>query len=326
MSRLQLERVFTIDRKIRDSEFPNADSLSAEFEVSRRVIFHDRKFLLERLGAPLQFNRARGGWYYSEPTWVLPTAMVTQGELLAFFLSVEVARRNMGGALEATLVSAVQKIAHTLPLSVEVELESLRAHYSFAAPSSASADESTLMALHDAIHRQREVEIFYYAPSTGQRSTRIVQPYDLYNSRGDWYLITFDLLRQAWRFFHVGRIARYRVLDKGFVRDPAFDIKQYLRQAFVTEMSATTEEIVIRFDEYQARYIRERRFHETQTLEELPDGGAILRFQSGGLGEIKRWVLQYGAHAEVLAPPQLRTEVQSEIEALQKVYGRERSE
>ena len=42
--------------------------------------------------------------------------------------------------------------------------------------------------------------------------------------------------------------------------------------------------------------------HETQEpLEELPDGGVILRFRAGGLGEVKRWVMQWGAHAKVLA-------------------------
>ena len=320
MSRWQLERIFTIDRRIRDGEYPNAASIAAELEVSLRVVYNDRQFLLDRLRAPLKFHRERGGWYYSEPTWVLPATMVTEGELLAFFLSVEVARRNMGGALEAPLLNAVQKIARALPGAVEVELETLRAHYSFAAPSSAAAAESTLMALHDAINRQREVEIYYFALSTGQHNTRTVQPYHLHNSRGDWYLVAFDHLRRAMRIFHIGRIERYQLLDKSFIRDPDFDIARYLRQAFVTELSATTDEIAIAFDEYQARYIRERRFHETQSLEELPDGGVILRFQSGGLNEIKRWVMQYGAHAKVLYPPQLRQSVQEELAAMQKVY------
>ena len=310
MAHSQLGRVSEIDRMIRDGEYPNADSLAMHWEVSRRVIFNDRRFLVEKLQAPLAFDRERGGWYYTEATWALPAVMVSQGELLAFFLSVEVARRNLGGALEAPLKQAVAKISRTLPTEIEVKLDDLRAHYSFRAPSSASADESTLLALHEAIQRQRETEIFYHAFSTGEFKRRVVQPYQLHNSRGDWYLVAFDHLRGDFRIFHIGRIARFKLLDKGFVRDADFDIGKYLRQAFVTELSEQTERIAIRFDEYQARYIRERRFHETQSLEELDDGGVILRFESGGLDEIKRWVMQYGAHAEVLAPPQLRQLIQ----------------
>ena len=221
MSHSQMGRIYEIDRMIRDGEYPNAESVAAHFEVGRRVVFNDRRFLVERLGAPLEFDRARGGWYYREATWALPSAMITQGELLAFFLSVEVARRNFDGALEAPLKQAVAKIARTLPeeVEVEVELDDLRVHYSFAAPSSAGADETTLLALHEAIRRQRETEIFYHAFSTGEFKRRVVQPYHLHNSRGDWYLIAFDHLRQDLRIFHVGRIARFKLLDTGFVHD-----------------------------------------------------------------------------------------------------------
>ncbi len=305
---------------IRGGQYPNADAIAAELEVSRRVVFNDRKFLVDRLGAPLAFDRARGGWHYTHPTWTLPAAIVTQGELLAFFLSVEIARRNMGGAFEVPLLSAVEKIARTLPEVVEVEWEGLRAHCTFAAPSSASADESPLMLLHEAISKRREVEFGYHTFSTGRRAVRTAQPYHLHNARGDWYLLAFDHARNEMRTFHAGRIESLRLGDKGFVRDPQFDSGAWNRQAFVTEISAQVKPIAIRFDEYQARYIRERVWHETQSIEDLPDGGAILHFQSSGISEIKRWVMQYGAHAQVLAPPELRRAVQEEAAAMREIY------
>lgn len=323
MSRPQIERILLLDRLIRDRQYPSADSMAAHFEISRRVVFNDRKFLVERLGAPLEFDRARRGWYYSEPSWVLPATMVTQGELLAFFLSVEVARRNLGGALEETLARAVQKIARTLPSEVEVEFSSLHAHLSFTSPSWAGTDEGTLLALHHAIQGRRCVEISYHTFSTGQHSTRVVQPYHLHNSRGDWYLIAFDSSRQAMRTFHIGRIERFQVLEGYFTRDESFNAGDWHRQSFVTELSDVSEDIAIRFDTYQARYIRERHWHETQSLEELEEGGLILRFRSSGLGEVRRWVMQYGAHAQVLAPPSLRRDVRAEIEKMRQTYEEE---
>lgn len=98
--RQQLERILEIDRQIRAGSYPNADGLSSELEVSRRVIFNDRQFMIDRLGAPLSFDKKRRGWYYTEANWALPSALITEGELLAFFLSVEVARRYMGTAFE----------------------------------------------------------------------------------------------------------------------------------------------------------------------------------------------------------------------------------
>ena len=320
MSRPQLERILEIDRRIRNGEFPNAESLSVDLEVGRRVIFNDRKFLLERLRAPLAFDRTRRGWFYSEEAWVLPATMVTQGELLAFFLSVEVARRNMGGALEDALASAVAKIARSLPEAVEVEMEGLRACYSFATPSCVNADDRTLLELREAINRRRAIEIFYHALSSNTRGTRTVHPHHLHHAHGDWYLLAFDRKHSSMRTFHVGRIESYRLLDEFFVRDAGFDSTQWNRAAFITEMTGAPCEIAIRFDAHQARYVRERIFHETQTLEEQSDRGVLLRFLSGGLGEVQRWVLQYGAHAEVLSPPELRQTVQEEIRRMTQVY------
>src|SRR5271157_3816474 len=105
--RQQLERILEIDRRIRSGEFPNADRLAVILEVSRRVIFNDRDFMISRLGAPIEYDRVHGGWCYRNETWIFPNILVTEGELLAFFLSIEVARRYLGTGLETDLRSAV---------------------------------------------------------------------------------------------------------------------------------------------------------------------------------------------------------------------------
>lgn len=81
--RQQLERIMEIDRRIRQWEYPNADRMAELLEVSRRVIYNDRSFMIYRLGAPIEFDRERGGWFYSDQTWILPGMMVTEGELMA---------------------------------------------------------------------------------------------------------------------------------------------------------------------------------------------------------------------------------------------------
>ncbi|MBC7324085.1 MAG: WYL domain-containing protein, partial [Moorella sp. (in: Bacteria)] len=78
--------------------------------------------------------------------------------------------------------------------------------------------------------------------------------------------------------------------------------------------------VAIRFTAQQARWIRERQWHSSQTLEELPDGGLILRMHLSGLQEVKRWVFGFGSQAEVLAPPELRREIAREAAALGELY------
>jgi hypothetical protein len=50
-----------------------------------------------------------------DATWVLPNFFVTDGELLAFFLSVELTRRYLGTAFETPLRKLVDLLASSLP-------------------------------------------------------------------------------------------------------------------------------------------------------------------------------------------------------------------
>lgn len=321
MAGLSTQRLLQIDRSIRAREFPNADSLAIEWEVSRRTVFYYRQKLLD-MGAPLQFSKERSGWFYSEESWALPTTFVTEGELLAFFLAVEIAKRQMSGAVHLGLTNAIAKIAGALQGRVEIDLQALQNHYSFASPTSAHVEEEHLTTLHKAIRRQRVVAFDYLAFTTGKREQRRVHPHLLHHSQGDWYLLAFDEARRALRTFNLGRIDHLRVLANGFSRVDEQKIANWKAQEFGSEAGGKPHQVSIRFDAYQARYIRERQWHETQRIEESEGGGCVLHFASSGLGSIARWVLQYGSHAEVLAPDALREAVKNEVAALERIYSK----
>ncbi len=320
--RQQLERILEIDRQIRAEAFPNADRIAAQLEVSKRVIYNDKRFMLERLGAPIAFDKERRGWYYLDATWVLPNMFATEGELLAFFLSVDVARRYLGTAFEPPLRSAVGKLAASLGEHIQVSLDQLRETYTFAAPEAPSVNPELLADLQRAIQTQHPVAMHYYTASRDEWNERTVDPHHLYNMRGDWYLFAFDRLRQEMRNFHASRIDRWQVLPERFERVPGFSARDYMQSAFQNERGGDPQEVVIRFGPVPARYIRERRWHASQQpLEPLPDGGVILRMTVGGLGEVKRWVMQYGPHAEVLAPAGLRRAVAQDLRAAAELYA-----
>lgn len=319
--RQQLERIMEIDRRIRDGEYPKADQLASDLEVSRRVIFNDRDFMITRLGAPIEFDRTRDGWYYTDETWVLPGIIITEGELLAFFLSVEVAKRYLGTGLEETLRSAVEKLSKNVKGSITVDLDTLRSHYSFSAPTLLATNEQALLDLHHAIGGSKRVWMRYYTASRDEHTERTVHPYHLSNIRGDWYLIAYDELRRGIRNFLVGRIVEWKVLTDKFKRDPQFSIAQYMGTAFQAERGGEAVEVIVRFTPNAARYIREKHWHDSQRIEDLENEGLILTFQTSGLGEVKRWVLQYGGDAEVIAPASLREVCKKEIKSMIKLYS-----
>jgi predicted DNA-binding transcriptional regulator YafY len=318
----KLNRIVQIDALIRSGSNPNIERLCQEFEISKRTAYDDIAYFKDTLRAPIAYSRSRGGYYYNNPTWALPSIIATQGELLAFFLSAELTRRYLGTSFEQPLRSAIAKLSLNLPEKLQLDLDLLTQHFTFQSGAVASADPLLLVALSEAIAECRPVTMTYFTASRGQRNERTIEPYHLYNVRGDWQVIAFDHLRSQFRNFAISNIETWNVHTASrFSRDADFSPAAYLAQGFLSERGTAPVEIVIWFDDYQARYIRTREWHATQELEEHPDGSLTLRFQSGALAEVRRWVMSYGSHAAVLAPPELRADVIAEARAMLARYG-----
>jgi len=78
--------------------------------------------------------------------------------------------------------------------------------------------------------------------------------------------------------------------------------------------------VAIWFDAVTAPYIRERRWHPTQEIQEHADGSLTLKMLVRGLNDLKRWVLGYGRGAVVQSPPELVQLVRKEIEGMNQHY------
>src|SRR5207248_10573458 len=101
-------------------------------------------------------------------------------------------------------------------------------------------------------------------------------------------------------------------LEEAFYARPALSPDVYSEHTFLTEHGGGPQEVSLRFDAYQARWIRERSWHPSQRIEEQEDGGLVLRLRVAGEGDLLRWILGYGSHVEVVEPAALRARVAAE--------------
>jgi predicted DNA-binding transcriptional regulator YafY len=65
-----------------------------------------------------------------------------------------------------------------------------------------------------------------------------------------------------------------------------------------------------------APYIEERLWHPTQRFRTLADGRLEITLDVADTLEVRRWILGYGAQAEVLEPAAMREALQREAQAL----------
>ncbi len=265
----RLERILYIDALIEDTRYPSVKTFTEHFEVSERTILNDIQFLKDRLNAPIQYSRFHGGYLYSDLTWRLSTFHVTEGDLLAFFLGVELAHRYLGTSFEKPLRDAIQHLTNMLPAKVQVSISELSSHYSVRSGATAQTAPETLLALQRAIQDRHPVDMVYFTAQRGQETQRVVYP--------------------------------------------AFSAEYYFGQSFQSEHGDDIVEVILLFDAYQARYIRERTWHASQQIEEQLDGTIIMRFKTGAIQEVQRWVMGYGSHVRVLAPESLAQSVITEF-------------
>lgn len=173
-----------------------------------------------------------------------------------------------------------------------------------------------------ACQESRQVQMEYFTASRNSTSKRTLDPYLFHIYRGtNPYLIGFCHTRQEVRWFRIDRIRKLTVLDQKFVRNPDFDAQEHLSLIFQHEVGGVPVQVRIWFDPKTAPYIRERRWHPTQVLEEEADGSVTLQMTVRGLNDLKRWVLGYGQGAIVREPPELVDLVKAEVEAMQRRYS-----
>ena len=308
-------------RIVRSRQRQTTETLAEALEVSDRTIRNDLNFLRDRYHAPLEFQRNRG-WYYTDQNWRLPSISLSQGELFALILGARMLEAYAGSTYETELRSSIARLAERLPEQTWINLQQLAdERIIFRSGAETHLDPKIWEQLVEACRMCYKIWIHYYAATRNAESKRVVDPYFLHIYRGtNPYLIGFCNTRQAFRWFRADRIIELRVLEEKFIRDPAFNAKTYLEQIFQHEVGGTPVPVVIWFDRNTAPFIRERRWHISQEIEEHSDGSLTLFLTVGGLNDVKRWVLGYGKGARVKEPPELVRLVREEIEGMYGYY------
>lgn len=77
----------------------------------------------------------------------------------------------------------------------------------------------------------------------------------------------------------------------------------------------------LRFAPAAASRVRETRWHPSQRLRALPDGGVELALTVTSTVELRPWILGWGSLCEVLDPPQLRADIAAEAARTAAAYA-----
>lgn len=311
LSRPPLERMMRIHAAIASGGFPNASSLAKELEVSAKTVTRDIEFMRDRLNLPLEYNGSRFGYGYTEEVDAFPTLQITEGELFALLVAEKALQAYRGSPFEKRLLGAFRKLEQSLPDAVSLNLAEWEQTISFRTVAEPVLNLGVMDTLVQAAARRSRLRIQYRKPNSRDPESRTIDPYHLANVNGDWYLFAFDHLRNAIRTFVPARIQSAKATGETFERSAQFAADNHLSDSFGIHSRQGNFEVAIRFGKAVADYIREKRWHPSQVLLELEDGGVEVRLKLGSLVEVQRWILGWGGDATVLRPPELVASVRA---------------
>ena len=325
INRPQLVRFMQIDKAIRSGRYPNVTTLARDLGVSPRTVSRDLESMRrEPIYAPIVYDPFHRGYAYASPRYQLPSLIeYSEGEVMAMFIALHLFEAYEGTPLQEPLRALIKKLPIQFADKVSSDFSMMVRQVSFdVEPLRGDPVQVSkwFEVLHKAAREGRRVHMRYFSASSGTVTERDVDPYQLHHSQGTWYVIGYCHLRNEVRMFALDRIQNLRETKTRFKPPADFDIRTYMAQSWRLEHGRQVQKVSIRFDPEQAVYVRDRRWHPSQTEDHLPDGSLVLHFEVTGLGEVERWVRQFGHHAEILEPETLRRSLAEEAVRVAEMY------
>lgn len=148
--------------------------------------------------------------------------------------------------------------------------------------------------------RSRQTVTFVY-----RGASRKLQPHGIALRNGRWYVVGFDIDRDALRTFRVDRIESEVVIQPGDTYEipEHVDVDALIRTEFV-DTEEEPAKIVI-----DPEFVPIASTAVGRTVEMRNDGSAIFEMPVSSRAAFRDWLLDWGEHVRVLGPSELRNEI-----------------
>lgn len=298
---MQESRLFRIVYYLLDKGKATAPELAEKFEVSVRTIYRDID-IISGMGIPIYAAQGKGGGIMLMDHFVLEKSLLSTQEKEQILMALQgmmATEQNQAGDLLTKLGSLFQSKQTNW---IEVD---------FSGWVKKSLGQDSFNQIKSAIF-SRNVISFQYFGSNRQRTQRRVEPLRLVFRSKDWYLYSYCLMRNDYRFFKLTRIREIEILSDCYSRElPASYAAGRLKGI------ENTVAVKLKFDPDMAF-----RVYDEFTDDVTEDGQGNLYVQANlpGNETLYSYLLSFADSVEVLEPEPVREEMKEKLAAMQKKY------
>ena len=320
-TKAQFPRLLELDRLIRSGSHPNCLTFAEQWEVSQKTVQRDIDFLRDQLGAPIEYDRNRKGFYYTDASWFLPALSLSEGDLFDLLVASRALEQYRGTPVARELERIFRKIAELMPEKISIRPELVFSRFSFTSPPSKPVNEKIWVTIVRGLQNQRVVKMKYGSFESGEVKERLLSPYHIANLQGEWYVFGPTVDTGEIRQFSLARIKSASLTNKPFDIPDTFDPGKMLQNTFGRfALGDHVQTVTLLFDKEIAPWVMERQWHPKQKVKKHKNGDIELTFKAAGLFEVFRWVLAWGHYVHVKGPAELKKWVRDEVKLMAKTH------
>ncbi len=295
------ERLLYILSLLRTHRRMRASDLARKCEVTERTIYRDI-ISISAANIPIYFD---GGYKLIHNDFLPPSNLSSDetGFLLSMLGSPMFAKgkpfrdtaRRIAEKLE---VAGVGKTDSSINIGV-VSTERVDNH-------------KHTSSIEKAVREKRNIVISYESLKA-EKTERKISPYAMAFRKHAWYLVGYCHLRDDIRTFRLGRIHNVSLSREKFEIPDDFSVEKYFSASWGVYRGKLTK-FKVKFTGEAAIIVKTSRHQQYEEIEEFDDGSVIYKAVISGRVEFIRWVLGFGAQAEIIEPVSARKEVKEILE------------
>lgn len=293
-------RLFRILYYILEKGKVTANELSEKFEVSVRTIYRDID-VISSAGIPIYATQGKGGGIEIADDFVLKKSLLSEKEqeqILVALKGLEGINKQYENEL-LTKLSAFFKIKNTN--WIEVDFTNWQKDNEY---------DELFNDIKSAIINKNIISFKYFS-SNEKETSREVKPIRLLFKGWDWYVYTFCLLRNEFRYFKLSRIRDLKILDENF-EDSYEDVVLIKKMEY-----KDTVHVKLKFD----RKVAFRVYDEMGDIKEDEEGNLYAEIELPNDYNLYNYIFSFGESVEVLEPIEIRNNIRDMINKMSRIYN-----
>lgn len=292
-------RLFRILYYVLEKGKVTANELSEKFEVSVRTIYRDID-VISSAGIPIYATQGKGGGIEIADDFVLKKSLLSEKEqeqILVALKGLEGINKQYENEL-LTKLSAFFKIKNTNWIEVDFTNWQRGNEY-----------DELFNDIKSAIINKNIIRFTYFS-SNEKETSREVKPIRLLFKGWDWYVYTFCLLRNEFRYFKLSRIRDLKILDENF-EDSYEDVVLIKKMEY-----KDTVHVKLKFD----RKVAFRVYDEMGDIKEDEEGNLYAEIELPNDYNLYNYIFSFGESVEVLEPIEIKNKIRDKINKMSKKY------